>query len=128
MVGASIVAAVTVVGFSLVTRMLVGAIIIQILWNVALGSGSVSLTAVVSELSPENRSTLLSLNSAAIYLGATAATATGSVLLATGGFIRLGIVCGTVSLAVGFIARYFAREIFCHGLRHQSQKATQTHK
>lgn len=103
---ASVVAAGSVVGLSLLTQGLVAAIGLQVLWNVALGSGSTTLTALVSELSPSIRGAILSLNSSAMYLGATVATAAGAMLLATGGFVRVGVLCGLAALAVGPIIRY----------------------
>ena len=110
MMGASIVAAVCVVSFSLFTRVLVAAIIAQVVWNVALGSGTATLTALVSELSPSIRGAVLSLSSSAMYLGASMATATSAALLATGGFFRIGILCGLAALAVGPTIRYFVQE------------------
>lgn len=110
MTAASVVAAVCVVSFSLLTHVLVAAIVAQVVWNVALGSGTTTLTALASELSPSIRGAILSLNSSAMYLGAAIATAASAELLATGGFFRIGIVCGLAALAVGPMIRYFVQE------------------
>ena len=110
MTAASVVAAVCVVSFSLLTHVLVAAIVAQVVWNIALGSGTTTLTALASELSPSIRGAILSLNSSAMYLGASIATAVSAALLATGGFFRIGIVCGLAALAVGPMIRYFVQE------------------
>lgn len=110
MTAASVVAAVCVVSFSLLTHVLVAAIVAQVVWNIALGSGTATLTALASELSPSIRGAILSLNSSAMYLGASIATAASAALLATGGFFRIGIVCGLAALAVGPMIRYFVQE------------------
>ena len=107
MVGASLVATLCVVTFSLVTHHLVAAIVAQAIWNIALGSGTATLTAIVSELSPAIRGAILSLNSSAMYLGAALATATSAALLLGGGFFRVGVVCGMASMVVGPMVYYF---------------------
>lgn len=106
MVWASLVATLCVVTFSIVTHHLVAAIVAQAIWNIALGSGTATLTAIVSELSPAIRGAILSLNSSAMYFGAALATATSAALLIGGGFFRVGVVCGMASMVVGPMVYY----------------------
>lgn len=107
---ASVVAAAGVVCFSLLTHDLAAAIVAQVIWSTSIGFGQSPLTALVSELSPSVRGTVLSLNSSAMYLGMTTATAAATAILARGGFVRVGIMSGLLSLLVWPTVAFLVKE------------------
>lgn len=63
------------------------------IWSMSTGFGQASLTSFMSELNPNIRGTVLSLNSSATYLGMTMTTFISSIALESQSFLLLGIVC-----------------------------------
>jgi predicted MFS family arabinose efflux permease len=90
-----------VLSFSIFTGNLLAAVLIQSCWAFFVGAGQSVLTALISELSPAARGTVLSLNSSFMYLGMMAATAVSALLLESGfDFWMIGILCSLEALAV----------------------------
>ncbi|PDZ04783.1 MFS transporter [Bacillus cereus] len=98
---ASIVVAISVMVFSLSIKNLVMAITVHIIWSLFVGFGQASLTALVSELKPAVRGTVMALNSSAMYIGMTIASGAASLAVSNGfPFSSLGIMCAIASLLV----------------------------
>ncbi|PKJ54651.1 MFS transporter [Bacillus sp. SN10] len=98
---ASIVSSISVMLFSLSTENLVIAIIVHIIWSLSIGFGQASLTALISELKPAVRGTVMALNSSAMYIGMTIASGVASLTVSHGfPFSSLGIMCAIASLLV----------------------------
>ncbi|NKY45249.1 MFS transporter [Nocardia cerradoensis] len=98
---AALVAAASVLAFSLSTGSLVLAIVVQIVWGGAVGFGQSALTTLASELSPDARGTVLALNYSVQYGGMMAGTAAAAALLDGGSaFWSVGLLCGVCSLLV----------------------------
>ncbi|HDR7778958.1 TPA: MFS transporter [Bacillus tropicus] len=98
---ASIVAAISVMVFSFSIENLVIAIIVHIIWSLFIGFGQASLTALISELKPAVRGTVMALNSSAMYIGMTIASGVASLTVSHGfPFSSLGIMCAIASLLV----------------------------
>ena len=98
---ASIVAAISVVIFSFSIENLVIAITVHIIWSLFIGFGQASLTALISELKPAVRGTVMALNSSAMYIGMTIASGVASLAVSNGfPFSSLGIMCAIASLLV----------------------------
>lgn len=108
---ASVIASVGVIGFSLSIETLIVAILAHVIWSTAIGFGQSSLTALISELNPKVRGTVLSLNSSAMYLGMTAASVLSSILLTNNfSFLSIGILCAIASILVLPIVSYLVKE------------------
>ncbi|MBL3822628.1 MULTISPECIES: MFS transporter [Bacillus cereus group] len=98
---ASIVSSISVMLFSLSTGNLVIAIIVHIIWSLFIGFGQASLTALISELKPAVRGTVMALNSSAMYIGMTIASGIASLAISNGfPFSSLGTICAIASLLV----------------------------
>ncbi|HHL3303779.1 MFS transporter [Bacillus cereus group sp. Bce001] len=98
---ASIVSSISVMLFSLSTENLVIAIIVHIIWSLFIGFGQASLTALISELKPAVRGTVMALNSSAMYIGMTIASGVASLAISNGfPFSSLGTMCAIASLLV----------------------------
>ncbi|EEK45069.1 Multidrug resistance protein [Bacillus cereus m1293] len=98
---ASIVSSISVMSFSLSTENLVIAIIVHIIWSLFIGFGQASLTALISELKPAVRGTVMALNSSAMYIGMTIASGVASLAISNGfPFFSLGTICAIASLLV----------------------------
>ncbi|OWW11875.1 MULTISPECIES: MFS transporter [Bacillus] len=98
---ASIVSSISVMLFSLSTENLVIAIIVHIIWSLFIGFGQASLTALISELKPAVRGTVMALNSSAMYIGMTIASGVASLAISNGfPFSSLGTICAIASLLV----------------------------
>ncbi len=98
---ASIVSSISVMLFSLSTENLVIAIIVHIIWSLFIGFGQASLTALISELKPAMRGTVMALNSSAMYIGMTIASGVASLAISNGfPFFSLGTICAIASLLV----------------------------
>ncbi|AJI26857.1 MFS transporter [Bacillus cereus] len=98
---ASIVSSISVMLFSLSTGNLVIAIIVHIIWSLFIGFGQASLTALISELKPAVRGTVMALNSSAMYIGMTIASGVASLAISNGfPFSSLGTICAIASLLV----------------------------
>ncbi|MDA1748867.1 MFS transporter [Bacillus cereus group sp. LD113LC] len=98
---ASIVSSISVMLFSLSTENLVIAIIVHIIWSLFIGFGQASLTALISELKPAVRGTIMALNSSAMYIGMTIASGVASLAISNGfPFFSLGTICAIASLLV----------------------------
>lgn len=98
---ASIVSSISVMLFSLSIGNLVIAIIVHIIWSLFIGFGQASLTALISELKPAVRGTVMALNSSAMYIGMTIASGVASLAISNGfPFSSLGTICAIASLLV----------------------------
>ncbi|OQR56507.1 MFS transporter [Bacillus sp. CDB3] len=98
---ASIVASISVMIFSLSIENLAIAITVHIIWSLFIGFGQASLTALISELEPAVRGTVMALNSSAMYIGMTIASGAASLAVSNGlPFSSLGIMCAIASLLV----------------------------
>jgi multidrug resistance protein len=106
----AVIAAIGVLSVSLLTHVLIAAIIMHVIWSTSIGFGQSSLTALISELSPRARGTVMSLNSSAQYLGTTAASVLASALLAWSGFLTIGILCAIACLLVVPVISLFVKE------------------
>ncbi|MDM5250007.1 MULTISPECIES: MFS transporter [unclassified Lysinibacillus] len=108
---AAVIAAIGVISFSLLTENVVPAIIVHVLWSTSIGLGQSSLTALISELSPKIRGTVMALNSSAMYIGMMFASAGASWLLVNEKtFLAIGILCAIASFLVLPIIHYFIKE------------------
>ncbi|WP_243526708.1 MFS transporter [Bacillus pseudomycoides] len=108
---ATIIAAVGVVSFSLLTEHVISAIIAHVLWSTSIGFGQSSLTALISELNPKIRGTVMALNSSAMYIGMMFASAGASWLLMGGQtFLAIGILCAIASFLVLPIVHFLVKE------------------
>ncbi|MEH7464840.1 MFS transporter [Bacillus thuringiensis] len=108
---ATIIAAVGVVSFTLLTEHVILAVIVHIIWSTAIGFGQSSLTALISELSPKVRGTVMALNSSAMYNGMMFASAGASWLLIGGHtFLAIGIMCAIASFLVLPIIYFLIKE------------------
>lgn len=106
----AIVAAVGVLSVSLLTHFLLAALVMHIIWSTSIGFGQSSLTALVSELTPTARGTVLSLNSSAQYIGTTISTGLAALLLSWGGFLSIGLMCALACLLVFPVVNFFVKE------------------
>lgn len=98
---ASIVTSISVILFSLSIENLVIAITLHIIWSLFIGFGQASLTALISELKPDVRGTVMALNSSAMYIGMTIASGVASLTVSNGfPFSSLGTICAIASLLV----------------------------
>ncbi|PEY38271.1 MFS transporter [Bacillus cereus] len=98
---ASVIASVSVITFSLYIDNIKIAIMAHMVWSIFIGFGQASLTALISELSPAIRGTVMALNSSAMYIGMTIASSAASFTLTKGfPFVTLGILCAISSLLV----------------------------
>lgn len=86
------------------------AIALHILWATAFGFGEAALTALISELKPQIRGTVLSLNASAMYAGMMAASALSTVLLQTEGFTGIGMVSALATCLIMPITHYLVKE------------------
>ncbi|MED3038802.1 MFS transporter [Bacillus thuringiensis] len=98
---ASILASISVILFSLSLENLVIAITVHIIWSLFIGFGQASLTALISELKPAVRGTVMALNSSAMYIGMTIASGVASLAVSNDfPFSALGLMCAIASLLV----------------------------
>ncbi|SDI67051.1 Predicted arabinose efflux permease, MFS family [Alteribacillus bidgolensis] len=96
----SIIVAVSVFALSIITKSFITAILINVVWATVYGLGQSALTALISELSPTVRGTVMSLNSSAMYAGSGLFTAIAATLLYGGSFLWVGILCGVANIIV----------------------------
>ncbi|OUM95805.1 MAG: hypothetical protein A9Z00_11625 [Thermobacillus sp. ZCTH02-B1] len=83
---------------------------LHVLWAALYAAGQSAFTALVSELDPQSRGAVLSLNSSAMYIGASAMSTLAAALLQIGPFWTVGFMCGLANLLVTAIARSAIRE------------------
>ncbi|MFI8706823.1 MFS transporter [Bacillus sp. NPDC077411] len=108
---ATIIAAIGVVSFTLLTEHVIFAMIVHVLWSTSIGFGQSSLTALISDLSPKVRGTVMALNSSAMYMGMMFASAGASWLLVGGQtFLAIGIMCAIASFLVLLIMHFLIIE------------------
>ncbi|MEN1936090.1 MFS transporter [Paenibacillus sp. 102] len=108
---ASVIASVSVITFSLYIDNIKIAITVHMVWSIFIGFGQASLTALISELSPVIRGTVMALNSSAMYIGMTIASSAASFTLSKGfPFVTLGIICAIASLLVLPMVHFLIRE------------------
>lgn len=108
---AGVIASVSVITFSLYIDNIKIAIMAHMVWSLFIGFGQASLTALISELSPAIRGTIMALNSSAMYIGMTIASSVSSFTLSKGfPFVTLGIICAIASLLVLPMIYFLVRE------------------
>lgn len=107
---ASVLAGVSVFALSLVTVNLWLSILLHILWASFYAAGQSSFTALVSELDPDIRGAVMSLNSSAMYFGAGTLSAVAAILLETGAFWPVGLICGLANVVVTVMVMFAIRE------------------
>jgi len=88
-----------------------------VLWAAFYAAGQSAFTALVSELDPRSRGTVLSFNSSAMYIGASAMSALAAALLEAGPFWTIGLMCGLADLLVAAIVLSAVRERGAAGRR-----------
>lgn len=96
--------------FSLMKDHFIAAIMINTCWSAAVGFGQASLYALISELNPKARGTILSWNSSAVYGGMTAATALTAFILTKGTFTVVGFVCAVLTILILPILQFLVVE------------------
>ncbi|MGY4691706.1 MFS transporter [Salibacterium sp. K-3] len=106
---ASIMVAVSVFALSIMTGSFVTAVIMNVIWASVYGIGQSALTALISELSPTVRGTVMSLNSSAMYAGSGLFTAIAASLLYGSNFLWIGILCGAANIIV-FMTMFVVHE------------------
>ena len=98
---ASLIVSASVLVFSICVENMKVAVIAHMIWSLFIGFGQAPLTALISELSPAVRGTVMALNSSAMYVGMTIASGTASLALSRGlPFVSLGMICAIASLLV----------------------------
>ncbi|MFS0555953.1 MFS transporter [Brevibacillus sp. 179-C9.3 HS] len=108
---ASVMASIGVLTFSIMTETFWGAFFSQLVWATFVGIGQATLTALISEQNPSVRGTVLSLNSSALYIGMTAATAVAAMMLTWGlGYLAVGIMCAIAAMLVLPVTVYCIKE------------------
>lgn len=108
---ASFMSAIGVLVFSMMTHSFWGAFFTQLFWATFVGIGQATLTALISELNPSVRGTVLSLNSSALYLGMMAATAAAAAMLQAGlAYLAVGVMCALATLLVLPLTLYLVKE------------------
>lgn len=95
---------------SVFTGTLPAAVIVHVLWATAYASGFAALTALVSELNPEARGTVLALNTSFMFAGSLVFTAASAVLLRAGGFPLVGGLSAIAALLVLPLTLYLIRD------------------
>lgn len=98
----SIMVAASVFVLSTISESLIIAIVINIIWATIYGLDQTALTALISELNPTVRGTVMALNSSAMYAGSALFTAIAAFLLFEGSFILVGILCCIANIIVFF--------------------------
>lgn len=86
--------------FSTMTKSLLMAFLLNIIWATVYGLGQTALTTLVSELNPNARGAIVSLNSSAMYIGSGLFTTIAAFLLYGGEFLWVGILCGLANIFV----------------------------
>jgi predicted MFS family arabinose efflux permease len=109
-VWAGVPAGIFVFALSLITVHLWVSIVLHMLWAAFYAAGQAAFTALVSELDPRARGTVLSYNSSAMYIGAGAMSAIAAALLTTGSFWPIGLMCGLANLLAAVLATTKIRE------------------
>ncbi|UFJ42563.1 MFS transporter [Brevibacillus humidisoli] len=108
---ASVMSAIGVLVFSTMTQSFWGAFISQLFWAGFVGIGQATLTALISELNPSVRGTIMSLNSSALYLGMMASTAVAAAMLQSGlSYLAVGIMCAISAILVMPLTMYLVKE------------------
>lgn len=107
---AGVLSDVSVFALSLFTVSLWVSALLHLLWTALYAAGQAAFTALVSELDPQSRGTVLSLNSSAMYIGASAMSALAAALLTAGAFWPIGLLCGVANGLVAIIASAAIRE------------------
>jgi predicted MFS family arabinose efflux permease len=79
-------------------------------WGASSWLGMPSQMAIISELRPMARGTLLALNNSAMYLGATVGATVMGVAIERGGFVGAGALAAAVVMTAGLITKLWVRE------------------
>lgn len=107
---ASILCAIFVFSLSLLTTELWISILLHVIWAAMYAIGQSAFTALISELQPQSRGTVMSFNSSAMYIGAGLLSAVATVLLKMGSFWLIGLMCGIANTIVMIIIGFAIRE------------------
>jgi multidrug resistance protein len=107
---ATLMTAIFVLSLTFLTTTLWLSILVHFLWATFYGVGQAALTALVSELNPKTRATVMSLNSSAMYAGAGVLSAVAAVLLRNSGFYSIGLICAAVNVLMLFIVLFAIHE------------------
>jgi predicted MFS family arabinose efflux permease len=95
---------------SIAAQSLLAAVAAHVLWAAAFASGQAALTALVSELNPKVRGTVLALNTSFMFAGSMAFTGASAVLLQAGGFVYVGMLSAAAAILVLPLTLYLIRE------------------
>jgi predicted MFS family arabinose efflux permease len=95
---------------SIAAQNLLAAITAHVLWAAAFASGQAALTALISELNPKARGTVLALNTSSMFAGSMVFTGASAALLRAGGFSLLGLLSAVAALLVLPLALYLVKE------------------
>jgi predicted MFS family arabinose efflux permease len=107
---ASVLSGTLVFALSLFTGYLWLSVLLHILWAAFYAAGQSAFTALISELDPKSRGTVMAFNSSAMYIGASAMSALAAALLSTGVFWPIGFMCGIANIFVMVIVTFAIRE------------------
>lgn len=86
------------------------AIVAHIVWSTTFASGQAALTALISELKPQVRGTVLALNTSFMFAGSLVFTAASAVLLQAEGFAYVGALSSAAAILVLPITLYLVKE------------------
>ncbi|MGM7681376.1 MFS transporter [Cytobacillus sp. Hm23] len=95
---------------SLLTTNFWVSVTLHVIWAALFAIGQSAYTALISELNPQARGTVMSLNSSAMYIGAGILTAIAAGLLKTGSFWQIGLMCGIANILVMLITVFVIHE------------------
>lgn len=107
---ASVLSAFFVFFLSLLTFDLRISIVLHVIWAALYAVGQSAFTALISELNPQSRGTVMSLNSSAMYIGSGLLSAIAAGLLKIGSFWQIGLMCGIANVIVMIITVFAIRE------------------
>jgi len=102
---------ISVLFLSLSTHSFQMAILIHFIWATVYGIGQTAFTALISELNPKYRGTIMALISSAMYLGSGLFTAIVAVVFHNNNFVSVGIICALANLLVLLIVSFKLNEV-----------------
>lgn len=107
---ASLMSAIFVFALSLTTSHLWTSIILHMVWAALYAVGQSAFNALISELNPQSRGTVMSLNSSAMYIGAGVLSTFAAGMLNFGSFWHIGLMCAAANLLVAVISLFAIHE------------------
>ena len=102
----SVVVCIGMLAFTNLTQVLIVSVLSLIVTAGFYGAGEASLLSLISELKPEARGLIISVNGACIYGGIAIFTAVSSLVLDRWGFFEIGLLCGAFSLLLLPMSRH----------------------